>query len=280
MTEEQITISSDFMLDINGRIPYYYQLKQFIIEQIESGEWHSGQMLPYENQLCQHFNISRTVIRQTLQELKNDGYIVTRKGKGTYIAEPEINENITQNLVGFYETWTSMGLEVENVVLGLEKNKPSEEIRNALKLNKDDEVIVLQRLSKLNNKPYSLSINYIPYEPLKKLLYEDFRFTGLYTLLEKKYKMELTHGQSTIQIALATKEEAELLNIKKRDPLFLLEGISFLKNDKPMVFYHTVHIGERSKIRVEIRKNRTFSKAENMYSDTPVPSLLKENIKK
>ena len=279
MVEEQIIINSDFRLDIYSRIPYYYQLKQFIIKQVESGSWHSGQMLPYENQLCQHFNISRTVVRQTLQELKNDGYIMTRKGKGTYIAEPEINENITQNLVGFYETWTAMGLKVENVLLGLEKNNPNKEVKDALKLDENDEVIILKRLSKLNDKPYSISVNYIPFEPLKNLLNEDFRFTGLYTLLEKKYNMELTHGQSTIQIALATKEEAELLNIKKGDPLFLLEGISFLKNDKPMVFYHTVHIGERSKIRVEIHKNKTFGKAENSYSDTPDPSSLVEDIK-
>jgi GntR family transcriptional regulator len=279
MVEEQITISSDFKLDIQSRIPYYYQLKQFIIKQIESGNWHSGQMLPYENQLCQHFDISRTVVRQTLQELKNDGYIMTKKGKGTYITEPEISENITQNLVGFYETWTAMGLKVENVILGLEKNNPNEEVRDALKLDENDEVIILRRLSKLNDKPYSISVNYIPFKPLKNLLNEDFRFTGLYTLLEKKYNMELTHGQSTIQIALATKEEAELLNVKKGDPLFLLEGISFLKNDKPMVFYHTVHIGERSKIRVEIRKNKTFGKAENSYSDTPDPSSLVEDIK-
>lgn len=279
MVEEQIIINSDFRLDIYSRIPYYYQLKQFIIKQVESGSWHSGQMLPYENQLCQHFNISRTVVRQTLQELKNDGYIMTRKGKGTYIAEPEINENITQNLVGFYETWTAMGLKVENVLLGLEKNNPNKEVKDALKLDENDEVIILRRLSKLNDKPYSISVNYIPFEPLKNLLNEDFRFTGLYTLLEKKYNMELTHGQSTIQIALATKEEAELLNIKKGDPLFLLEGISFLKNDKPMVFYHTVHIGERSKIRVEIHKNKTFGKAENSYSDTPDPSSLVKDIK-
>lgn len=279
MVEEQIIINSDFRLDIYSRIPYYYQLKQFIIKQVESGSWHSGQMLPYENQLCQHFNISRTVVRQTLQELKNDGYIMTRKGKGTYIAEPEINENITQNLVGFYETWTAMGLKVENVLLGLEKNNPNKEVKDALKLDENDEVIILKRLSKLNDKPYSISVNYIPFEPLKNLLNEDFRFTGLYTLLEKKYNMELTHGQSTIQIALATKEEAELLNIKKGDPLFLLEGISFLKNDKPMVFYHTVHIGERSKIRVEIHKNKTFGKVENSYSDTPDPSSLVEDIK-
>ena len=245
MDHEQIILSDDFKLDTNSRIPYYFQLKQFIMKQIESGNWLSGQMLPYENNLCLHFDVSRTVVRQTLQELKNDGYIITRKGKGTYIAEPEISENITQNLVGFYETWTSMGFKVENVILGLERMKASDEVRNALNLNTDEEVIVLKRLSKLNDKPYSISINYIPYEPLKEMLNEDFRFTGLYTLLEKKYNMELTHGQSTIEIAFATKEESELLNIKKGDPLFLLEGTSFLKNDKPMVFYHTVHIGER-----------------------------------
>ena len=274
MEQEQIKLSNDFKLDINSKIPYYFQLKQFITKQIESGKWLSGQMLPYENNLCLHFNVSRTVVRQTLQELKNEGYIVTRKGKGTYVAEPGISENITQNLVGFYETWTSMGFKVENVILGLEKNKPSDEVRNALNLDAEEYVIVLRRLSKLNDKPYSLSSNYIPYEPLKELLNEDFRFTGLYTLLEKKYNMELTHGQSTIEIAFATKEESELLNIKKGAPLFLLEGVSFLKNDKPMVFYHTVHIGERSKIRVEIHKNKTFGKTENFYSDTPVPSSV------
>lgn len=274
MEQKQLKLSNDFKVDINSRIPYYFQLKQFIINQIESGTWLPGQMLPYENNLCLHFNVSRTVVRQTLQELKNDGYVVTRKGKGTYIAEPGISENITQNLVGFYETWTSMGFKVENVILGLEKIKAPEEVRNTLHLGAGEEVIVLKRLSKLNDRPYSISSNYIPYEPLKELLNEDFRFTGLYTLLEKKYNMELTHGQSTIEIAFATKEESELLNIKKGDPLFLLEGTSFLKNDQPMVFYHTVHIGERSKIRVEIYKNKTFGKIENSFTDAPDPSSV------
>lgn len=274
MEHEQIKLSNDFKLDISSRVPYYFQLKQFIMKQIESGAWLPGQMLPYENNLCLHFIVSRTVVRQTLQELKNDGYIITRKGKGTYIAEPEISENITQNLVGFYETWTSMGFKVENVILGLERMKASEEVRNALNLGVDEEVIALKRLSKLNDKPYSISRNYVPYKLLREMLNEDFRFTGLYTLLEKKYNMELTHGQSTIEIAFATKEESELLNIKKGDSLFLLEGISFLKNDKPMVFYHTVHIGERSKIRVEIHKNKSFGKIENFFSDTPDPSSV------
>jgi len=280
MEENQIDInnlSSDFKLDINSRIPYYYQLKLFIINQIESGKWEPGQMLPHEKNLCQYFKVSRTVVRQALQELQNEGYIITKKGKGTYIAEPEINESITQNLFGFFETWTSMGFKVENIVLSLTRINPPEEVKKALELRDNEEAVVLKRLSKLNGKPYSISINYMPYEPLKKLLYEDFRFEGLYTILEKKYKMELTHGYSTIEIVLATKEEAELLKIKKGDPMFLLKGVSFLKNNKPIVFYHTVHIGERSKIRVSINKNKKFFRGGNKYNtpsfDSPMPSF-------
>lgn len=271
MNEKQVNIDTDFSLDIKSKIPYYYQLKQYIVKEIESGNWKPGDMLPYENQLCIYFNVSRTVIRQTLQELQNEGYIVTKKGKGTYVAEPEISESIMQNLVGFYETWTSMGFKVENVILNLEKITPPEKIKTSLGLNDGDYVIFLKRLSKLNDKPYSISINYMPFEPLKGVLNENFRFSGLYTLLEKKYSMELTHGQSTIEIAVATKEEADLLKIKKGDPLFLLEGISFLKNNTPLVFYHTIHIGERSKIRVSISKNKKFGAINNVF-DTPTPA--------
>ncbi len=204
MRKNQVKLDNSFKLDIKSKIPYYYQLKQYIVKEIKSGNWHPGEMLPYENQLCKHFSISRTVVRQALQELQNEGFIITKKGKGTYIAEPEVSEDIIQNLIGFYETWTSMGFMVENVVLDLKIEKPEQKIKDNLELKENEEVIYLKRLSKLNDRPYSISLNYLPYLPLKGLLNEDFRFIGLYTLLEKKYNVELTHGQSTIEIAFAT----------------------------------------------------------------------------
>ncbi len=258
MKNKKINILDNFQLDVDSSIPYYYQLKQFMIEKIESGEWEPSQMLPYEKQLCLHFNVSRAVIRQTLRELNNEGFIFTRKGKGTFIAEPQINEDINQNLIGFYETWTSLGYKVANTILELRKVKPSKKVTDNLKLKSNKEVILLKRLSRLDDKPYSISTNYVPYERLEGILNEDFTSSGLYTILEQKYNMELIYGESTIEIVTATKEEAELLNVKMDAPLFFLEGISFLKNEKPLVFYQTSHIGENSKIRVQLKKSKKY----------------------
>jgi GntR family transcriptional regulator len=268
--EEKIVIKSDFKLDIESKIPYYYQLKQFMVEQISSGSWKPSHMLPYEHQLCQHFSVSRTVIRQTLLELKNEGYIVTKKGKGTYIVEPEISENITQNLFGFFESWTSQGFKVENVVLDLKKMHASSQVASVLKLDSKNDVIFLKRLSKLNDKPYSINMNYLPYKNLKNLLFKDFRFKGLSTILGEKYNITLPYVKSSIEITLATKEEAELLNIKKGDPLFLIEGISFSKDQIPMVFFHVVHIGLRTKIRVELNETKVYKRSEKFPSSTTV----------
>ncbi len=268
MNKKQVEIDPNFSLDVKSKIPYYYQLKKYLLEEIGSGKWVSGDMLPYENQLCKYFDVSRTVVRQTLQELQNDGYIVTRKGKGTFISEPEISEDITQNLFGFFEAWTSLGFKVENHVLEFEEKEASPGITSALNISSKDKVIFLKRLTKLNDKPYSINMNYLPCKNFKDLDKEDLRFTGLSTIINKKYNLSLPYVRSSIEIALARKEEAELLKIRKGDPLFLIEGTSFSNQKKPMVVFHVMHIGLRTKIRVELNKAKVYKRNENIPSNT------------
>lgn len=268
MAENNITNKNIYSLDSDSRIPFYFQIKQIILKEIDLGNLKPGDMLPYEGQLCEKFGVSRTVIRQALQELKNENYIITKKGKGTFIAKPKINENIIQNLLGFYETWTSMGFKVENEVLIKEKIVASEKIANILQIKKGSFVIFLKRLSKLNGTPYSISTNYISFDIAPGILNDDFRNIGLYTLLENKYSAELTHGRSFIEISLANKEEAEMLKIKKGDPLFLLEGTSFLENWTPVVYYYSLQLGERSRIQVELVKNKSVNDKKNIDDNT------------
>ncbi len=268
MKKKQVEINPDFKLDIDSKIPYYYQLKEYLLEEIESGRWVSGDMLPYENQLCTYFNVSRTVVRQTLQELQNEGYITTRKGKGTFISEPEISENITRNLFGFFEAWTALGFKVENTVLELKETEASPQIASALSITSKDKIIFLKRLTKLNDKPYSININYLPYEKFKGIDKEDLISTGLSTIINQKYKLLLPYVKSTIEIALAKKEEAELLNISKGDPLFLIEGTSFSNEKKPMVVFQVMHIGLRTKIRMELNKAKVYKRNDNLPSST------------
>jgi len=58
-------------------------------EEIYSGQWHEGDKLASENQLCELFNVSRVVIREALQRLRTQGLIVTRRGMGSYVSNPK-----------------------------------------------------------------------------------------------------------------------------------------------------------------------------------------------
>lgn len=62
----------------------YSQIKKMIL----SGEWKEGDKIPSENQLCGIMNVSRVVVREALQRLRNEMMIVTYQGMGTFVANP------------------------------------------------------------------------------------------------------------------------------------------------------------------------------------------------
>jgi GntR family transcriptional regulator len=278
--EEKVNISKDFTLNSENRVPYYYQLKQYIIDEIESGKWKPKQMFPYENELCTRFSVSRTVVRQALQELKNDGYIITRRGKGTFVAEPKVNENILQNIVGFHEVWKSLGYKVKNEVLMLEKISAPEKVESALKLKKNKDVIILRRLVELDDIPYSIMTNFIPFDLEPKLLEEDYKNKSLTSIMAKKHGIEWPYGKSAIEIIYANDEEAELLKIKKGTPLFLLEGTSFSEDHKPLVYFRTIFVGDRSRIQVDMVKIKTFGKKDEFLLNSPSSGIMIKDLKK
>jgi DNA-binding GntR family transcriptional regulator len=69
----------------NSPIPIYHQLTTLIREQIESGVWRPGERIPTEQDLCQLYHISRSPVRQALNELARDGLLVRRPGLGTFV---------------------------------------------------------------------------------------------------------------------------------------------------------------------------------------------------
>ena len=104
-------------INFESRIPYYIQLMDILKEKIQSGEWTSGTQIPGEQDLCELYGVSRTVVRQALGELELEGVINRRKGKGTFISLPKISEGLAQKLTGFYQDMVERGLKPVTKVL-------------------------------------------------------------------------------------------------------------------------------------------------------------------
>ena len=56
------------------------------IKKIQKHEYEEGEKLPTESELSDFFQSSKAPVRQALEKLGLEGFIVRRPGKGTYVA--------------------------------------------------------------------------------------------------------------------------------------------------------------------------------------------------
>lgn len=87
----------------NPSIPLYFQLIELIEQRIRSNEWRPGSSLPSEQVLCDHFALSRNVVRQALGDLQQRGLLLKQNGKRSEIAHPSLRVNLIQKFTGFHE---------------------------------------------------------------------------------------------------------------------------------------------------------------------------------
>ena len=87
----------EFKIDRSSALPYYAQLRDIIQARIQAGIWQPGTNCLVNLSLCRLFGVSRTVVRQALNDLSNKGLVVREKGKGTFVAPPKIRESLIQN---------------------------------------------------------------------------------------------------------------------------------------------------------------------------------------
>lgn len=61
------------------------RLYQAICDDIRTGVYAVGERLPVEAALCDHYGVSRTVLRETVARLRADGLIDAQQGRGTFV---------------------------------------------------------------------------------------------------------------------------------------------------------------------------------------------------
>lgn len=239
-------------IDFDNHIPYYVQLMEILKTKIDNLEWKPGDRIPGENDLCETYRISRTVVRQALKEMEIAGIINRRKGKGTFIAPPKISEGLIQKVTGFYQDMTERGLKPLTKVLHNRVVPCSEKVAGFLEVEPGTEVIDIQRLRFVNGGPIQLVTTYIPLEVCPALATTDLTDKSLYEVLKKESGIQIAKSRRYIEAVPANENEATLLEINRGAPLVMLDSISYTSDGKPVEYYHALHRGDRSRFEVEL----------------------------
>jgi len=67
--------------------PLYLQIMQQIRARVAAGDWPAGKELPSIRALAAALNVSVITIKRAYLDLESEGVIVTRHGKGSFVAE-------------------------------------------------------------------------------------------------------------------------------------------------------------------------------------------------
>lgn len=67
--------------------PMYLQIMEQIRQRIAVGDWGPGKELPSIRTLAASLRVSVITVKRAYEELENEGVIVTRHGKGSFVAD-------------------------------------------------------------------------------------------------------------------------------------------------------------------------------------------------
>ena len=82
-----LNINSELLISQADRRPMYLQIIEQIRRRIAVGDWPPGHELPSIRALAAAVQVSVITVKRAYLELERDGVIVTRQGKGSFVAD-------------------------------------------------------------------------------------------------------------------------------------------------------------------------------------------------
>lgn len=240
-------------IDRGSPIPIYYQLKEALKQQIESGILKPHERVPSERELEEAYHISRMTARRALEELEAEGYIYRAQGKGSFVAEPKIRQGLLW-LTSFTEDMRERGMRAGAKVLRVEVVS-DERVARKLGIDPGEEFVMLQRLRTADGKPMALETSYLRRRFCPGLEGHDFTDRSLYRILQEEYGLRLGRAEQAVEAKVAGEFEAELLGVKPGAPILSMERITYLDDGQtPIEYVRSIYRGDRYKLYVELKR--------------------------
>lgn len=244
------------MIDKKSRIPFYLQVEEDLLKKIEDGIYKEEQKIPSEEELCNYYDVSRPTIRQSIKELLNEGRLIIKKGKGTFVVKKKFESLLIYSIPSFYDELMQKKIPFKDKIISSEIIKPTIEIAKILKIKTSDYVIHHNRIRYTNGEPLYNTRSYIIKKFCPNLINEKIENHSLLHLLEDKYKLDFHIIRRYLQPILATTELSKLLDIITNTPIHYLETIILDKNETPFAYFKDYFRNDKSVFTFEIRKNK------------------------
>lgn len=229
--------------------PLYIQFSDKLRNLILSSEYKYGEMFPPERELEATYGLDRKTIRKSLNILVEEGLLIRRKGKGTFVSSPDINYSM-KNMSGFSRLLEQQGIQSTSKVLSVAKEQAGYRLSKIMEIGRADYVWKLVRQRLAESEPLALEIIYVKQDVISDFEDMDFEVYSLFDMYTRHGHVP-THVDECIEAIELSASEAKCLNMEEGEVAFLVSDIT--RDQEQKVIEYTRTYTNSSRIRLSTR---------------------------
>jgi len=217
--------------------PLYQQIKDLILQSLQTGEWKPGEAIPSEMDLAARYRVSQGTVRKAIDELSADNLLVRRQGKGTFVAT-HAEQQVQYRFLKLQPNSGDSRQEgpADRTIIDCKRQRANADIARLLSLRAGDAVLQITRVLAFAGVATILEDIWLPATPFKGLTAERLStYRGpMYALFETEFGVRMVRAEERIRAVNPDAQQAQLLNVSNQTPLLSVERIAFTYNDAPM----------------------------------------------
>ena len=217
----------------------HLELRQAIL----GGTFKPGSQLPTEAALCEILGVSRTVIREALRVLEDDGLVTRRHGIGTFVRNHPILKNLNVNF-GITEMIESAGLKSGTSHLVLQKEIADKEKAEQLAVQVGTPLVTIERVRTADGRPVVYSLDTLTEELVQRAGFDPQLLLthSIYNLLKTSSGQVIEYGIARLMPVVCPRYVVEKLQLPANALALYIVQTDYSSDDEPLIYSCEYHL--------------------------------------
>jgi GntR family transcriptional regulator len=214
----------------------YQTVRESFLEFINSNNYKIGDRLPSEHELARMLRVSRVTLREAIRQLREDGFLYSRRGSGTYVSGNlkqivgtlDVNKGLTRMI-------TEAGFKPGVTEFDTELIHAPQWLADRLRVKKGSGIVVLKRVRTANDKPVVYSLDHLSPRVATIFLSVNEKIMSLFDMIEES-GLRLGNSFAELIPVSCPRELAQKLSYTEGGPILALKQVLVDQKGSPLFY--------------------------------------------